>query len=143
MKRNCLNTNEPFKRGALREDGFVFFAYTKIVKADGFFKEIWLSPEASEKIKTKDRKLKKAKYKRKSKRHAPGFDSLSPYMKSIVHQIKRLDEDQQQYNDMTLNEIAEQLAEHTITADDWDVVVAHSVPVSFDLKEAIKLALEM
>ena len=143
MKRNCLNTNEPFKRGAVREDGFVFFAYTKVIKTDGFFKEIWLSPDASEKAKAKDRNLKKAKYQRKSQRHSPGFAEMTPYLRSIVNQIKRLDEDQRQYKDMSLEQIGEELAEHMISAEQWDEVVAHSGPVCFDLKEAIRIALSM
>ena len=143
MKRNCLNTNEPFKRGHVRDDGFVFFAYTKVIKADGFFKEIWLSPAASEKIKAKDRQNKKAKYQRKSQRHSPGFATLPLNVRSVVNQVHRIHEDQLQYNDMPLEEIAEQLAEHMLTSEQWDVVVQHSGPVCFNLKEAIRIAVSM
>jgi hypothetical protein len=47
MMRLNPSTNERFHRGDLRGDGFVFFAYTNKLKADGYFKEIWLSPSAS------------------------------------------------------------------------------------------------
>lgn len=143
MKRNCLNTNEPFKRGQVREDGFVFFAYTKVIKSDGYFKEIWLSPAASEKIKEKDRANKKAKYQRKSNRNVPGFSELPASLKAVVHHIKRLHEDQLQYGDMTTEQIAEELAENMLSAEDWDAAVHHAGPVCFDLKEAIRLALSI
>ena len=62
MKRINPSTEKPFKRGDVREDQFVFFAYTKIVKSDGFFKEIWLRPEVSEKVKLHDKQRKKQAY---------------------------------------------------------------------------------
>ena len=62
MKRNNPATNQPFKRGDVREDGFVFFNYTNQMKSNGFFMERWLSPEASDKAKVKDNTSKLAKY---------------------------------------------------------------------------------
>ena len=141
MKRNSPNTNTPFKRGDVREDGFVFFAYTKTVKSDGFFKEIWLSPDASEKVREKDRAQKKAKYKRKSDRKSPGFSELDARCRAAVHQVKRIDDDQKQFGDMTIEEIAGVLMNQQLSADEWDVVAAHTGPVSFDLKEAIRISL--
>lgn len=55
MKRTNDTTGEHFRRGDVREDGYVFFAYTKRRKADGFFVEIWLSPEASKRATINDR----------------------------------------------------------------------------------------
>jgi hypothetical protein len=45
MKRINPNTNKIFKRGDLREDGFVFCAYGNIVKKDGMLSEKWFSPD--------------------------------------------------------------------------------------------------
>ena len=68
MKRLNPKTNQPFKRGDVREDGKVFFNYTNLVKANGFFTERWISAEASEKAMKSDRDRKKAKHVRKSAR---------------------------------------------------------------------------
>ena len=143
MKRLNPDTNEPFKRGDVRHDGFVFFNYTARLKSDGFFLERWLSPAVSEKRREKDRNSKKAKYQRKSQRHSPGFATLPLNIRSVVNQVHRIHEDQLQYNDMPLEEIAEQLAEHMLTSEQWDVVVQHSGPVCFNLKEAIRIAVSM
>ena len=45
MKRINPNTNQPFKYGDVREDGFVFvdFRTTRPVKKDGTYQENWLS----------------------------------------------------------------------------------------------------
>jgi hypothetical protein len=48
MIRLNPNTGDRFHRGDTREDGFIFFAYTNKLKSDGYFKEIWLSPSASQ-----------------------------------------------------------------------------------------------
>ncbi len=47
MKRINPNTNQPFKYGDIREDGFVFvdFRKTRPIKKDGTFQENWLSPK--------------------------------------------------------------------------------------------------
>ena len=74
MKRLNPNTNKPFRRGDVREDGFIFFGYyTKIIKSDGYFKEIWLNQNTSQKIKDKDKNDKRAKYRRKSDRKPAGY----------------------------------------------------------------------
>lgn len=45
MKRLNPLTGVPFKCGDVRKDGFIFQAYSSIVKKDGFRNEIWLSPQ--------------------------------------------------------------------------------------------------
>ena len=48
MKRSDPTTGQPFKRGDLREDGFVFLTYLpNKIKLDGFCQEKWLSPAAA------------------------------------------------------------------------------------------------
>jgi len=49
----------PFRRGDVREDGLVFFGYTKKLRQDGTFKEIWLRPAVSERVRGRDRDRKK------------------------------------------------------------------------------------
>jgi hypothetical protein len=47
MKRLNPNTNKPFKRGDVREDGHIFGQYqSSIIKKDGYYMEQWLSPKA-------------------------------------------------------------------------------------------------
>ena len=62
MKRINPATGICFRRGDRREDGFVFFAYTNLVKSNGTFKEIWLRPEVSERVMVKDRENKRRRY---------------------------------------------------------------------------------
>jgi hypothetical protein len=45
MKRLNSETGKPFERGDVRESGHVFWEYTKHVKRNGFFSEIWTLPE--------------------------------------------------------------------------------------------------
>jgi hypothetical protein len=46
MRRLNPKTNQPFKRGELREDGKVFWQYVKkTIKNDGFFAETWITTE--------------------------------------------------------------------------------------------------
>ena len=49
MKRINPKTNQPFKYGDVRDDGFIFIRYRKILKKDGFYQESWNSPEANQK----------------------------------------------------------------------------------------------
>jgi len=88
MKRLNPNTNQPFKRGDVREDGYVFFNYTNRTKADGFFAERWLHPSNSEKAKAKDRDAKKGKYQRKSTRLPQNYQKLLDYDKNAIRQFK-------------------------------------------------------
>jgi hypothetical protein len=79
MKRLNPKTNLPFKRGDIREDGYVFSKYKKTrVKKDGFFMEQWSNPisfeteykkhlkyksEYQKNNKTKSQKYRKTYYK--------------------------------------------------------------------------------
>ena len=62
MKRINPTTNLPFKRGDIRSDGYIFFSYSVKKNLNGFFKEIWLRPEVSEKVKVNDKHRKKQAY---------------------------------------------------------------------------------
>ena len=55
--RRLNNEGRPFKKGDVREDGFIFRTYekTKITK-EGFYKESWLSPKAYESFQECSRK---------------------------------------------------------------------------------------
>lgn len=57
MKRLNPNTGLPFKRGDVREDGYIFVSYrtTKPTKENGLFLEEWSSPAVSKKAKIKAR----------------------------------------------------------------------------------------
>lgn len=59
MKRINPETNAPFRRGDARHDGYIFFAYTNKLKLNGYFKEIWLSPTASQQATVNDRLRKR------------------------------------------------------------------------------------
>lgn len=52
MKRLNPETGEPFNRGDVREDGFIFRTYIKTKLTNGFFREAWLSPEAYKKARS-------------------------------------------------------------------------------------------
>ena len=45
MKRLNPKTGKPFRKGDVREDGFIFRAYHGRLQKDGFLKEDWFSPE--------------------------------------------------------------------------------------------------
>jgi hypothetical protein len=45
--RRLNKDGRPFKKGDIREDGFIFKTYQKTkVTSKGFYKELWLSPAA-------------------------------------------------------------------------------------------------
>jgi hypothetical protein len=46
MKRLNEVTNSFYKSGFTREDGKRFYGYTKRLRKDGFFIELWLVPES-------------------------------------------------------------------------------------------------
>lgn len=48
MERINPETGKPFKRGDVREDGYIFISYKSKapLRKDGTYKELWLSPEA-------------------------------------------------------------------------------------------------
>lgn len=73
MKRLNPQTNIHFHRGDVRQDGYIFFAYTNKRKLDGFFKEIWLSPGASQRALVNDR------FRKKKKRHGSVSDNANTH----------------------------------------------------------------
>lgn len=144
MKRLNPNTNQPFKRGDTREDGFVFFNYTGKLKSNGFFQERWLSVEVSEKVKNKDKQKKRDLYKRKSERHAPGFNDLTAAQKATVHRLQSLNGEWIEYKDLTLETVAEDLVGYEIDAGPLlDAAIHHAGPLMFDAKEAFRLSLTL
>lgn len=63
MKRLNPNTNKPFCRGEVRDDGYIFKAYcTTRTKTNGFFVEHWASPVAFEKSTKDGNKTVKSRY---------------------------------------------------------------------------------
>ena len=142
MKRPNPTNNLAFKRGDIREDGFVFFAYTKVVKTDGFFKEIWLNPNTSNNIKAKDRDTKKAKYQKKTNRRLPGFDKLSAEQKATTHRLEALASEWREYGDLTLETVAEDLVGYEIDAGpQLEEAIRHAGNLPFDAKEAFRIYL--
>lgn len=140
MKRLNPETNSPFKRGDTRADGYVFFNYTTRLKNDGYFGERWLKPEVSDKLKKKDRTNKKAKYQRKSDRKGPGASTAPQHVQFAINAIRRLHEENLEYGDITAEQAAESLVEHELTSEEWDVAIWAAGKVSFDVKEAVRLA---
>lgn len=134
MKRLNETTGNPFKRGDVREDGFVFYNYTGQVKSDGFFMERWLSPGASEKTKSKDRVAKKAKYQRKTNRKSPGFDDLSPKVQATVNQLRRIHDDQGVNQDLSEDDMVEMLVGYELDPEELDTAIKHAQPLCFDAK---------
>lgn len=143
MKRNNPKTNNPFKRGEVREDGYVFFNYTTKIKADGFFMERWLSPSASEKAKNKDREDKRSKYQRKTNRKSPGFDQLSAQQQATVHMLKKLQAEIIQYNDLSEDDIVETLIGYELDAGPLlEEAIRHAGELTFDVREMFRKSLE-
>ena len=123
-----------FKRGDTREDGFVFYNYTNQVKSDGFFLERWLNPQSSDKIKDKDKAAKKANYKRRTERHAPGFDKLSAKVQATVNQLRRVHDEQTQHGDLTEEEMVEMLIGYELEPHELNIAIEHAQPLCFDAK---------
>ena len=50
MKRINPKTGKPFKRGDVRDDGYIYSTHTKktTIRSDGYFYECWLRPERLE-----------------------------------------------------------------------------------------------
>lgn len=58
MQRKNPKTGTPFSYGDKREDGFLFHAYNKKqIKQNGFFVELWMSPEKFDQAKIKNNKF--------------------------------------------------------------------------------------
>jgi hypothetical protein len=63
MKKLNPETGLPFKRGFIREDGFIFCEYRQKEKTkSGFFLEVWLSPESYIIHKERSQKSCKSRY---------------------------------------------------------------------------------
>ena len=134
MKRNNPTTNKPFKRGDVRQDGFIFYNYTNQVKSDGFFMERWLSAESSILAKSKDRDAKKAKYQRKTNRKSPGFDTLSPKIQATVNQLRRIHDDQVANQDLSEDDMVEMLIGYELDPAELNIAIEHAQPLCFDAK---------
>ena len=61
MKRLNPNTNEPFKYGETRGDGYRFYNYKTERLSTGFFGERWLRPEVFARSEERDRFAKHKK----------------------------------------------------------------------------------
>jgi hypothetical protein len=72
MKRLNPKTQKPFKRGDMRVDGYIFNNYSSVLKKDGCFKEVWLTPEALKRRRQADSRRKMAHYVKKSTRAPKG-----------------------------------------------------------------------
>lgn len=132
MKRINKHSGQPFKRGDVREDGYVFFNYTAKIRSDGFFMERWLSPEASEKAKTYDKTTKRSKYQKKTNRHAPGFDKLSPKVQATVNQLRRVHDDQVTNQDLSEDDMVEMLVGYELEPHELSLAIEHAQPLCFD-----------
>jgi hypothetical protein len=141
MKRNNPATNQPFKRGDVREDGFVFYNYTNKLKSTGFFMERWLSPESSVSAKVKDKTAKKAKYQRKTNRKSPGFDKLSPRVQSTINQLRHVHDEQVVHQDLSFDDMVEMLVGYELDPADLDLAISHAQPLCFDAKEVFRKVL--
>jgi hypothetical protein len=62
MKRNSLRTGRPYRRGDIRQDGYVFFNYTGTLRSDGYYGERWLSPAASERARVSNAVRMRVRY---------------------------------------------------------------------------------
>lgn len=143
MKRPNPTTKEPFKRGTVREDGYVFYSYTKVIKSDGFFKEIWINANSSKLIKEKDRNTKRAKYKKKTDRHLPGFDTLNAQQQATVHMLKKLQAEISQYNDLSEDDIVETLIGYELDVGPLlEEAIRHAGELSFDVRNLFRKSLE-
>lgn len=134
----------PFKRGDTREDGFVFFNYTGKLKSNGFYQERWLSVEVSNKMKDKDKAKKRDAYKRKSERHAPGFNDLTAAQKATVNRLRDLNKEWLEYGDMTIEQVAEDLVGYELDGgEELDAAVHHASPLAFNAKDAFRISLAL
>jgi hypothetical protein len=58
MKRLNPKTGKPFRKGDVREDGFIFRAYHGRLQKDGYLKEDWFSPECYYAYEERQNKIK-------------------------------------------------------------------------------------
>jgi hypothetical protein len=134
MKRTNPTTQLPFKRGDVRDDGFVFFNYTAKIRSDGFFMERWLSPESSDKAKAQDKTTKRSRYQKKTTRHAPGFDKLSPKIQATVNQLRRIHDEQVVNQDLSEDDMVEMLIGYELDPEELNTAIEHAQPLCFDAK---------
>ena len=67
----------PFKKGDIREDGFIFRSYVKThVTEQGFYKEAWLSPSAYKRFCSESKKAIKNCYRNKMKERRKLIDAI-------------------------------------------------------------------
>lgn len=85
MKRINQETNQIFKRGDLRHDGYVFYKYMPRIRKDGTNAELWLSPVAYEKHKMTSRVRRMEKYVRTSTNLPKGWNRKLWDKKLIAH----------------------------------------------------------
>ena len=73
-----LNKNgRPFKKGDTREDGFIFRAYQKTkITSKGFYKELWLSPDAHQRALKRDKIAIRQCYENKLKKRRALIDGI-------------------------------------------------------------------
>jgi len=57
MKRLNPETKEPFKKGFVRKDGYLFYSYslTQTIKKTGFYKERWINKDSFDNLVAKNR----------------------------------------------------------------------------------------
>jgi len=63
MRRLNPKTGKPFRKGDVREDGFIFRAYHGRLQKDGFIKEDWFSPEVYAKYEERQNIIKNKRIK--------------------------------------------------------------------------------
>ena len=73
MKRLNPATNQLFKHGDIREDGYRFYRYTNVLKLNGTFKEIWLHPDSHSKARADVAGRQAKTYVRKTSRLPKGW----------------------------------------------------------------------
>jgi 5-methylcytosine-specific restriction endonuclease McrA len=124
VKRLNPETNQPFERGYKREDGRYFYQYTPTkVKRNGFFEEKWLSKEALDHYREKQREVKKIHAKNNP-------DKVNA--KSNNRRAKKLKRTPVWIKDKFLKEIAEYytMAKELETVFPWKQHVDHIVPMN-------------
>lgn len=110
MKRLNPITNEPFKRGDIREDGYIFNNYASPIKKDGYFKEVWLTSESLHRRRLADSRNKMKNYKKISARVPKGTRSFFKrdfYAKDAYRQAMGLIREYPDYTKEELDECVE------------------------------------
>jgi 5-methylcytosine-specific restriction endonuclease McrA len=75
--RRLNKEGRPFKKGDVREGGFVFVCYVRtVILNSGFYKEKWLSPKAYKKQIVDQRKAIEAWHKKRTKERRELIDSI-------------------------------------------------------------------